>query len=71
MIESEKRENGVPDQEEAEEKGKILDLDPHLDELRQRYAGILVMDGQGGQAERKDHDQEVEEFKGFEEDLSS
>jgi hypothetical protein len=48
MIKSEKGKHDMPGQEEADEEGKILDLDPHLDELSQGYAGSLILDREGG-----------------------
>ena len=56
----------MPGQEETDEKSKILNLDPHPDELLEGYGGSLVLNRQGGQAEGEDHDQLVKKLEGFE-----
>jgi len=71
MIKPQRREDDVPDKEEAKEHGKVLNLDPYGEKLSKGKRTALIVDCRGGQGEGKSHDEQVKQLEGFKHQLAA
>ena len=59
MVKPERGENQVPDPEETEKQGKVLDLDPHGEKFSKGDRTGRVVHHPSGQGEGDNHNQHV------------